>query len=85
MTWRYQPVWVENGNGERLYTVTSVQTDAHGRLTNWLQAEVSWPRGAGEIAKLRDCLARMLMDANLYKPVAFSSLKAGMMFERVDE
>jgi hypothetical protein len=83
MTWRYQPVWI-NFSDEAVYSLAQVDVDAAGRLENWTQTERTAP--AGEAASdLRERIAHMLMDANLYKPVAFSSLKIGMLFERVGE
>jgi len=83
MTWRYQPVWVGDENGYRHWSMAQVDVDAGGALVNWTQSEAP-PLYNDSVRELRDSLARMLMDANLYKPVAFSALKVGMVFERVD-
>lgn len=84
MTWRYQPVWVEDETGLRHYHLAWVCVESDGSLVNWSHG-LDDARGATTIARLTERIARMLMDANLYKPVAFSTLKAGMVFERVDE
>ncbi len=83
MTWRYQPVWVSAMADERQYTLIEVYIDDDGLLGNWTNSAGMIPSG-NSIAHLTADLARMLMDANLYKPVALSSLKAGMVLERVD-
>lgn len=84
MTWRYQPVWVGDENGYKRFSVARVEVRDDGALLNWQQDEA--PRlWCDSMQAVRDRLARMLMDANLYKPVAFSTLKAGMVFERVGE
>lgn len=81
MTWRYQPVWTMDCLGKH-YSMARIDVDAGGALLNWVQDEAPelW---AMSMQELRDELARMLMDANLYKPVALSALKVGTVFERV--
>lgn len=83
MTWRYQPVWIGPPE-DPSYSLTEVYLDAEGRLENWTQTEAITPTG-NSIDDLTAELGRMQEDANNYKPVAFSALKVGMVFERVDE
>lgn len=81
MTWRYQPVWVDEN--PRDYYVVGIDLDEAGALKHW--GDVGDSPGHGmTIAELTADLARMLMDANLYKTGAFSSLKVGMAFERIE-
>ncbi len=82
MTWRYQPVWVSAADDERQYTLIEVYIDDAGLLANWTNTAGMIPIG-NSITHLTADLARMLMDANLYKPVALSALRVGMTFERV--
>lgn len=83
MTWRYQPVWVGD-EGARDFYLVSVDLSDDGSLEHWSDTG-DCPGHGLSIHELTADLARMLMDANLYRPVAFSSLKAGMVFERVGE
>ena len=71
------------GGGLKVYSLTRVCVDSSGALENWACGTVRAVEGASP-ADLTAILSEMLMDINLYKPVAFSSLKAGMVFERVD-
>jgi len=81
MSWRYQPVWVDHGE-ERVFSLCEVYIDKDGRLEGWTEKPVMEAIGIDDAQDLRDCLAQMLADSYRWKPVAFSSLKVGMTFER---
>lgn len=83
MTWRYQPVWVGTPE-DPSYSLAEVYLDAEGRLENWTQDPAMRAIG-NSIPDLIGALALMIGDAAKYKPVAFSSLAVGMVFERVEE
>lgn len=82
MTWRYQPVWT-GGPENDAFSLTEVYLDAEGRLVNWTQSEAITPIGNSALDLIGE-LSNMLDDARRWKPVAFASLKAGMVFERVE-
>lgn len=81
MSWRYQPVWVDHGE-ERVFSLCEVYLDKDGRLEGWTEKPVMEAIGIDDVQDLRGCLAQMLADSYRWKPVAFSSLKVGMTFER---
>lgn len=87
MTWRYQPVYFINDEGHEvsalIYSMALIHVDAEGRLVEWAKGR---KRIIGaSMGELRDHLAEAIMAANLYRPVALSSLKVGMLFERIAE
>jgi hypothetical protein len=88
MSWHYLPVWIEyhrpGAEPERSYSICEVYVDVEGRLENWTVSPEMRPGGTS-LDELRGDLNMMLSDASRWKSVAFSALKTGMVFERVDE
>lgn len=77
--WRYQPVFVLHGD-ELVFSLCEVYFDANGKLSRWTQEPAMVPQGE-TMEDLSNDLARMIGDLFKWKPVAHSSLTAGMRFE----
>lgn len=80
MPWRYQPVFVEE-DGERIYSLCEVYFDDAGNFERWTASAAMAPSGEN-VEELTNDLARMMTDAFAYKPVRFSDMKPGMIFEQ---
>jgi hypothetical protein len=78
MSWRYQPVWFDDGVS-KAFALIEVFFDENGELDGW----TADPHAAiGEdIEDLGAELARMVMDAKCWRPVAYKDLKPGFQFE----
>ena len=67
-------------DGERLYSLCEVHFDEAGRLSSWTENSDMAPSGS-DIDDLTGDLARMLNDAFCWKPIRFSDLHVGIIFE----
>lgn len=81
MSWRYQPVWVDDGD-QRIFSLCEVFLDADGKLRSWSEAQEIAPMGASVIEDLIESLKLMLADAGKWEPVEFAELAVGMTFKR---
>lgn len=86
MTWRYQPVyrygtWVPDSS-PLVYSMALIEVDDEGRMLT--VARGGKHRAFLSMEELRNDLAEAIMAANLYRPVALSSLEVGMVFERIE-
>lgn len=79
MSWRYQPVWTENG-GERDYTIIEVYFDDSGTFYRWTEGP-AFPVGDTPEGLSRD-INRMLVDAMCWEPVALADIKHGFQFQK---
>jgi hypothetical protein len=79
--WRYQPVYVENGDGDRGLTLCEVYFDEDGKLKAWTEDPAMSPGGETVEELYRD-ITRMLADAYKWQPVVFGALRVGMTFDR---
>lgn len=80
-TWRYQPVWMTDTNGEDAFYVIEVYLDDKGRLERWqADPEDTLPAG-NDLEDLQGELVNMLVDAFRWKPVRCDELRVGMAFE----
>lgn len=80
MSWRYQPVFTEQ-DGERSYSLCEVYFDEAGKLETWTENEAIAP-GGSTVEDLTGDIAHMMADAYSWKPVRFSDLKPGFVFEK---
>lgn len=79
MSWRYQPVYIDEEIG-RTVTLVEAYFDDAGMFTSWTEGD-SCP--AGETAEeLAGDLHRMIVDALSWHPAPRTALKAGYQFER---
>lgn len=78
MSWRYQPVYVEE-NGERIYSICELHFNDEGEFTHYTDAQTA-PAGES-IDSLSTDLVRMAVDAWSWQPVEYSQLQAGFKFE----
>lgn len=81
MNWRYQAVWRTEASGDRYYTICEIYLDKFGALTSWTESAEYTPLG-NDLGDLLGELTRMYVDAACWEPVAFDSLRIGMIFER---
>lgn len=79
MSWRYQPVWIEDDHG-RTYTMIEVYFDEAGNFTRWTDGD-SCPAGETQ-DELSSDLHRMLIDAMCWVPAKRDDLQPGFRFER---
>lgn len=79
MSWRYQPVFIDEEIG-RTVTLVEAYFDDDGNFTSWTEGD-SCP--AGETAQeLASDLHRMIIDALSWEPAPRTALKPGYEFER---
>lgn len=77
--WRYQPV--SRGEGDDTFiTLCECYFDGDNRLTSWTENPSMHP-GGNDPAELIGDLSNMMLDAEVYAPVPFESLKVGMIFD----
>jgi hypothetical protein len=79
MSWRYQPVYVEQ-DGERIYSMCEVHFDDDEQLKGFTDADCA-PSGEDIDSLCRD-IVMMAVDARSWEPIAYSELCAGMRFKR---
>ena len=79
--WRYQPVYTENGEGDRGLSLCEVYFDDTGKLKAWTEDPAIAP-GGHTWEELSKDLCQMLADTYKWKPVPFAALHVGMTFER---
>ena len=78
MSWRYQPVYIDEPIG-RTVTLIEAYFDDDGNFTSWTEGD-SCP--AGETAEeLASDLHRMIIDALCWEPAPRAALKPGYQFE----
>ena len=82
MSWRYQPVFVEDAKENvGVFILIEVHFDEHERLKSWTGEDGITPVGEAP-QELTSDLCRMLVDAYAWQPVKFRDLKVGMKFNR---
>lgn len=81
VTWRYQVVTLGGGGCDVSFSFCHVCLDADGKLASWSNDVEYSPRGRC-VSELTADVARLLVDAYRWKPVAFHALRFGMKFER---
>lgn len=75
--WRYQPVFEEDENGDKLYSIIEVYMK-DDKLDSWTEPT----RPAGEsLEELLSILQLCHKDCSAYLPVAFDELEVGMEFK----
>lgn len=79
MSWRYQPVYVDEEIG-RCVTLVEAHFDDEGNFTSWTEGDAC---PAGDTAQeLASDLNRMMVDALSWEPAPRVALKPGYVFER---
>jgi hypothetical protein len=78
--WRYQAVYIEDGNKKHSYSICEVYFDDNGKLETWTASKAIAAFGES-VEELTNDLHYMLDDVQSWKPVPFDSLKVGMEFE----
>lgn len=80
-TWRYQPVYTEDPDGARTYSLCEVYLDDAGKLEMWTEEKRMTPTGETAQDLIGD-LIMMLSDAHKWEPVRFDDMEPGMQLER---
>ena len=80
MSWRYQPVFIEQ-DGERFYSLCEVYFDDAEKFIGWTECEAI-AAGGEDMERLTNDLARMMTDAFSWEPVRFTDLKLSIIFKR---
>lgn len=81
MPWRYQPVYTEDADGERVYSLCELYFDDAGNFTKWT-ANDAVPPGGDDFESLTADLTRMLVDAYSWVPVRFDAIQVGFVFQK---
>ena len=79
MSWRYQPVYIDDEAG-RLVTLVEAYFDEAGNFTSWTEGN-SCPAGE-TVEELASDLHRMIVDALSWEAAPRALLKPGYVFER---
>jgi len=81
MTWRYQPVWIEDPDGSTVFGLCEVYFDDAGKLSAWTE-EYAMAPGGDTLDDMRGEISQMFADAYKWRPVRFVDIHVGMTFDR---
>ena len=83
MTWRYQPVWGDDGPEAKWFSVCEVYLDESGKLKSWTGKPAVAAMG-DSLNGLVKTLDLMRSEALKYKAVKHDEITVGMVFELTD-
>ena len=83
MTWRYQPVWIGDGEG-RTITLCECYFEEDLTLRAWTKSPSMHPQG-DTVEELLSDLAYMIECTHKWPPVVFADLQVGMLLARAGE
>ena len=82
-TWRYQPVWGDDGPEAKWFSVCEVYLNADGSLGSWTERPDVSAMG-DSVEGLIGTLDRMRAETLKYKAVKHDEMVVGMVFELTD-